>query len=82
MTKQFELHHYTIQNGRIKVKNRKINAQFAELPSDQFVQHCQIVGSIDEEQDSIITIFYLVKKKKSDAGNFEILKVKEYNRTF
>ena len=88
LTKQFELHHYTIQNGKIKNKNKKISACLAELPADQYIEHCQIVGSIDEEQDSIVTMFYLVKKsvgtgKNQDQDrNFEILKVEEYNRTF
>jgi hypothetical protein len=88
MTRQFELHHYTIQNGKIKLKNKKILACLPELPEGQHVHHCQIVGSIDEEQDSIITMFYLVKKTLGHGkhpqtdGSFEILKVKEYNRTF
>jgi hypothetical protein len=43
------------------------------------------VGSIDEEQDSIVALFYLIKKKKvkeEQEKNFEVLKVKEYLRTF
>ena len=80
------MHHYTIQNGSIKLKNKKINADLPKLPSDQYIHHCQILGSIDEEQDSPVTLFYLVKKKADKSGEpdqaFEILKVKEYNRTF
>jgi len=56
------------------------------VPKDQYIHHCQIVGSIDEEQDSTVTVFYLIKKKKkkdeSQERNFEVLKVKEYLRTF
>ena len=33
-----------------------------KLEKGEYVHHCQIVGSIDEEQDSIITIFYLIKR--------------------
>ena len=62
MTKQFELHHYTIQNGKLKIKNKKIDFILPKLEKGEYIHHCQIVGSIDEEQDSIITIFYLVKR--------------------
>lgn len=44
------------------------------------MHHCRIVGNIDEEQDSTVTLFYLIKKRKEK--NFEILKVKEYLRSF
>jgi hypothetical protein len=56
------------------------------VSKDQYVHHCQIVGSIDEEQDSTIAFFYLIKKRKkkdeTQEKNFEVLKVKEYIRTF
>lgn len=58
------IHHYSIQNGKIRTKNKKIKASFPEVPKDQYIHHCQIVGSIDEEQDSTVALFYLIKKKK------------------
>lgn len=64
------------------MKNKKMSAALPAIPEDQYIEHCQIVGSIDEEQDSVVAMFYLIKKKKKQEINFEILKVKEYLRTF
>jgi hypothetical protein len=64
LTRDLMIHHYTIQNGKIKRKNNKMSAAFPEVPKDQYIHHCQIVGSIDEEQDSTVALFYLIKKKK------------------
>lgn len=69
LTKSLELHHYTIQNGKIKLKNKKISASLPEVPKDQYIHHCQIVGSIDEEQDTVVTLFYLIKKVKTNSKN-------------
>ena len=86
LTRDLEIHHYTIQSGKLKKKNQKMSAAFPEIPKDQYIHHCQIVGSIDEEQDSTVALFYLIKKKKKkeefQEKNFEVLKVKEYLRTF
>lgn len=85
LTRELELHHYSVQGGKLREKNKKISAALPKLPNDQVIQHCQIVGSIDEEQDSIVALFYLIKKKKvrdEQEKNFEVLKVKEYLRTF
>ena len=85
VTSSLELHHYVIQSGKIKLK-AKIPAGLPAVPSDQYIQTCQIVGSIDEEQDSSVVMFYLIKKKKKrfeeQEPPFEILKVKEYQRSF
>jgi hypothetical protein len=51
-----------IHSGKLKLKGKKINAGLAKIPKDQYIHHCQIVGSIDEEQDSTITLFYVIKK--------------------
>lgn len=48
LTRDLEIHHYTIQSGKLKKKNQKISAAFPEIPKDQYIHHCQIVGSIDE----------------------------------
>jgi len=64
LTRDLMIHHYTIQSGKIRQKNKKISAAFPEVPKDQYIHHCQIVGSIDEEQDSTVALFYLIKKKK------------------
>lgn len=53
------------------MKNKKISAALPEIPKDQYIQHCQIVGSIDEEQDSVIAMFYLIKKRKKGVGKEE-----------
>ncbi len=47
LTRSLELHHYIIQNGKIKLKNKKISASLPEIPKDQYIHHSQIVGSID-----------------------------------
>ena len=88
LTRELELHHQIIQNSKIRMKNKAIKADLPALPDDLHIEHCQLVGSIDEEQDSLVTLFYLIKKKPITNGkqepdrNFEILKVKEYHRTF
>ncbi len=69
LTRSLELHHYTIQNGKIKFRNKKLSACLPDVPKDQYIHHCQIVGSIDEEQDSIVTLFYLIKKVKTSGKN-------------
>ena len=85
VTSTMELHHYVIQNRNIKFKS-KIPAGIPHIPPDQYIQTCQIVGSIDEEQDSSVVMFYLIKKKKKPLEtselHFEILRVKEYQRSF
>jgi len=59
-----EIHHFTIQSGKMRMKNKKMSAALPAIPEDQYIEHCQIVGSIDEEQDSVVAMFYLIKKKK------------------
>lgn len=72
LTRSLELHHYIIQNGKIKLKNKKISASLPEIPKDQYIHHSQIVGSIDEEQDTTITLFYVIKKRKTNSKNEEL----------
>lgn len=63
VTRNLELHHYCIQSGTIKLK-AKIPSGIPDVPKDQYIHTCQVVGSIDEEQDSTVAMFYLIKKIK------------------
>lgn len=63
LTQNLELLNFGISSGKITLKN-KLSAKLPAVPKDQYITYCQIVGNIDEEQDSIITLFYLIKKQK------------------
>ncbi len=54
------------------MKNKAIKADLPALPEDLVIEHCQLVGSIDEEQDSLVTLFYLIKKKHYSDGKNDV----------
>ena len=70
------VHHLLIQNGKMKEKN-KMSADL-EIGVNEKIKQVNILGNIDEEQESIICLFYYCEMQ--DNSNSQVLKIKEYLR--
>jgi hypothetical protein len=74
------IHHYAIQQTMMKQKS--VNEISLRVGESECIKRMWILGHIDEQQDSTVTIFYAtVPKQDCDDYPPMKLKIKEFTRT-